>query len=480
MESSQTQARAQPPLPPLPPLPPPAPTHHPRRPSNSLIQPPPPHLPRRNSNHGSVSSHSSQSPSPHRRVTSRRQTSELVLPEWQPDESVNRCPICHNGFTFFNRRHHCRKCGRVVCNPCSPHRITIPKAFVVRPTTQTPCYEPPPSRVPDSPGDADYEDNVGQVRITAEPAPRSFNWNSSSGDEDEGMQVRICEQCLGRRPSDSHPGRGVSGPIPGGGGGGGWVSGFLGGDSGGMGVPTPPPGNRDTNRRRRQSIQGGRSLPHIHHAAMSPGSRSAYMSYQAPPPTHHHYSSTSSSGSLPSRRGQQPYYPPVPFHPSQHPRSSSQNAPPRPRLKETDYCPICTHPLPPVDPNGSEDAREEHIQSCIRAVESSASPANTPAGTPNPPGTMRARRYTGGGRMVVWKASEKDTWASGGEADEKRSESEGDVEREKAECVICFEEFEVGDVIARLECLCRYHKKCIRMWFDKKGSGECPVHAVHE
>jgi len=82
--------------------------------------------------------------------------------------------------------------------------------------------------------------------------------------------------------------------------------------------------------------------------------------------------------------------------------------------------------------------------------------------------------------MVVWKASEKDTWASGGEADEKRAENEGDIEREKAECVICFEEFEVGDVIARLECLCRYHKKCIRMWFDKKGSGECPVHAVHE
>ena len=143
-----------------------------------------------------------------------------------------------------------------MCNPCSPHRITIPKAFVVRPTTHTPCYQPPPSRVPDSPGDADYEDNVRQVRITAEPAPRSFNWNSSSGDEDEGMQVRICEQCLGRRPSDSHhsPGRGVSGPIPGGSGGGGWVSGFLAGDGGGVGVPTPPPGNRDTNRRRRQSV----------------------------------------------------------------------------------------------------------------------------------------------------------------------------------------------------------------------------------
>ncbi|PWW79086.1 hypothetical protein C7212DRAFT_340008 [Tuber magnatum] len=218
---------------------------------------------------------------------------------------------------------------------------------------------------------------------------------------------------------------------------------------------------------------------------MSPSSRSAYTNYQTPPQAHHYYSSTSSSNSLPSRRGQQPYCPPTPYHPSQHSRTSSQNVPPRPRLKETDYCPICTHPLPPVDPNGNEDAREEHIQSCIRAVESSASPVNTPttgapAGTPNPPRTMRARRYTGGGRMVVWKASEKDTWASGGEADEKKFESEGDVEREKAECVICFEEFEVGDMIARLECLCRYHKKCIRMWFDKKGNGECPVHAVHE
>lgn len=46
--------------------------------------------------------------------------------------------------------------------------------------------------------------------------------------------------------------------------------------------------------------------------------------------------------------------------------------------------------------------------------------------------------------MVVWRAAEKDTWVHG----------------EKAECVICFEEFEEGDVIARLECLCRYHKVC--------------------
>lgn len=32
------------------------------------------------------------------------------------------------------------------------------------------------------------------------------------------------------------------------------------------------------------------------------------------------------------------------------------------------------------------------------------------------------------------------------------------TERDEAECVICFEEFEVGQDVARLECLCRYHK----------------------
>ncbi|KAF8249067.1 hypothetical protein K440DRAFT_472297, partial [Wilcoxina mikolae CBS 423.85] len=51
---------------------------------------------------------------------------------WQPDAAAKHCPICTSAFTFFNRRHHCRKCGRVVCATCSPHRITIPSAYIVR------------------------------------------------------------------------------------------------------------------------------------------------------------------------------------------------------------------------------------------------------------------------------------------------------------------------------------------------------------
>jgi hypothetical protein len=75
-------------------------------------------------------------PSPHRETTSPRRVarnSSYVVPPWQPDTEVTECPICKRTFTFMFRRHHCRKCGRVVCNDCSPHRIIIPRQFIVHP-----------------------------------------------------------------------------------------------------------------------------------------------------------------------------------------------------------------------------------------------------------------------------------------------------------------------------------------------------------
>lgn len=42
-----------------------------------------------------------------------------VVPLWQPDESVQECFICQKPYTFFFRRHHCRRCGKVVCGNCS-------------------------------------------------------------------------------------------------------------------------------------------------------------------------------------------------------------------------------------------------------------------------------------------------------------------------------------------------------------------------
>ena len=52
--------------------------------------------------------------------------------------------------------------------------------------------------------------------------------------------------------------------------------------------------------------------------------------------------------------------------------------------------------------------------------------------------------------MVVYHASEKDCMGGSGEAQE---------------CVICFEEFAVGDEMGRLECLCKFHKVSL-FWFS--------------
>nr|XP_027201814.1 E3 ubiquitin-protein ligase znrf2-like isoform X1 [Dermatophagoides pteronyssinus] len=45
---------------------------------------------------------------------------------------------------------------------------------------------------------------------------------------------------------------------------------------------------------------------------------------------------------------------------------------------------------------------------------------------------------------------------------------------DKGECVICLEDMLNGEKIARLPCLCIYHKKCIDAWFNVNRS--CPEH----
>lgn len=136
---------------------------------------------------------------------------------------------------------------------------------------------------------------------------------------------------------------------------------------------------------------------------------------------------------------------PYPHGESLSSRYARGNAhPARPQLAETDYCPICHLALPYLaDP--SEAGREAHITGCITAA--TASPASPPpAGPGMGKNGGRSRSYTNTGRMVVWRASAKDCIDPATE--------------EAIECVICFEDFEEQQEIARLECLCRYHKVC--------------------
>ena len=56
-----------------------------------------------------------------------------VAAEWETDSDCTTCPICNKTkFNMIERRHHCRKCGRVVCNSCSQHRVILTNIHATR------------------------------------------------------------------------------------------------------------------------------------------------------------------------------------------------------------------------------------------------------------------------------------------------------------------------------------------------------------
>lgn len=354
-----------------------------------------------------------------------RRPSDLVLPRWQPDAEVTFCPICHTQFSIFIRKHHCRKCGRVVCNSCSPHRITIPYQYIVHPPG-TP-----------RPGVQRHSSSF----LSGEGMYADF---SSLGG---GEKVRLCNPCVpdpNTNPPDSQesPGsrrihsRSQSG-----------ASGVAAHGSGltPQGHPTYFATRVDDPYGRNRSVT---MLPDGSRQAS--GSRSyQYQSTQSrilsgTPPTHYPYAMPSSSSSYRALRhrsmidaGQSS---------SSMAAASRRPLPPDPpQVAEEDECPVCHRELPSRDLANFEALRERHINMCISS--------HSAYGTPSGEGPSMVPRRTG---MFPYVATEKDCVDS-------------------AECTICLEEFEVGDPMARLECFCRFHKDCISRWFAK-NPGRCPVH----
>ncbi len=166
-------------------------------------------------------------PSPVLSTPAERTPSEVSLPRWQPDSEVTYCPICGTQFSIFVRKHHCRyvapeglgnwqterltrtcsKCGRVVCNSCSPHRITIPHQYIVRPPGAprplaqgpslplldsqgwypefgggervrlcNPCVPDPNTAPPQTPGEQARSPQVPGSPVPADDTPLSNRW----------------------------------------------------------------------------------------------------------------------------------------------------------------------------------------------------------------------------------------------------------------------------------------------------------------
>ena len=58
---------------------------------------------------------------------SGKKASDSHAAVWIPDGEATFCMHCRKvQFTLMNRRHHCRKCGMVCCNPCSSKRFLMP------------------------------------------------------------------------------------------------------------------------------------------------------------------------------------------------------------------------------------------------------------------------------------------------------------------------------------------------------------------
>ena len=320
-----------------------------------------------------------------------------------------------------------RKCGRVVCNSCSPHRITIPYQYIVQP--------PGAPRV------------SAQRYSTVTSVDGGYTDFSSLGG---GERVRLCNPCVPDpnttppQTQDSTASRTHLRTQSS-------IGGAFGGDtSRRYGTYFPPmPAGESLIRSRSVTLVSARPLntlylsSHImsdteqHGNAAAPlaragnGPQSRIM--VGTPPTYFPGStsthqpaggaSSSSSGALPAASAQ-----------------------PRPQIAEEDECPVCHRELPPRTLPNYEAVREAHITICITTHSRYAGGGSSMDADAQP-------RRTG---MFPYRATEKDCIDS-------------------AECTICLEEFAVGVPMARLECLCRFHHSCIAAWFVGHP-GRCPVH----
>ncbi|KAI9876500.1 MAG: hypothetical protein M1830_006366 [Pleopsidium flavum] len=506
--------------------------------------------------------------------TRDRRSREFVVPRWQLDSEVSKCPICGTQFSFWYRKHHCRKCGRVVCASCSPHRITIPRQFIVHPPMDASSGFATARRA--SIEVVDLTEEVEEDSMVS-PIAGQFQADQTSPGGDRGcdsalgggQEVRLCNPCvpdpnplppptytstasiaqsLTPGPNSNQP---QPFPLP----------------RASLNRPLPPslqhsrqaflpptPGDNQNRaeapvqqdrwnipdasavgQRRRESLEAflrrrRRRSDAIHNEDV-PGDDARPL-FGPPSYRRHHdprpaapsaipprYSSLYGSAPGSSVNDHQPLN--QPHHARHRPHASTNTIqtppryrsmldidtplpppppPPAPILREEDECPICHTALPPKGPDGSETAREQHVASCIESHFSSSTPrtshpppavataaaiaasAATPSQAGNATGTVtalgsggdsvssssasaaasslpaphasqpapsqhqqqhqqRPRRSAG---MVIYHASEKDCVGSDGV--------------EGQECVICFEEFAVGDEMGRLECLCKFHK----------------------
>ncbi|KAG9510367.1 Pleckstrin-likey domain-containing family F member 2, partial [Fragariocoptes setiger] len=99
--------------------------------------------------------------------TGRRPSLSSYAPTWIPDTEVSTCMICKKTqFGVITRKHHCRKCGRIVCNTCSSRRFLLPHQSNKPVRVCDPCFvslsetpSSPTASSPDASKDEEFVDS---------------------------------------------------------------------------------------------------------------------------------------------------------------------------------------------------------------------------------------------------------------------------------------------------------------------------------
>lgn len=362
-------------------------------------------------------------------------------PVWQEDDEVTSCFLCHSAYSFFKRRHHCRKCGRVVCGPCSDHKIKyFPNTIIV---------------------------NEYGMNRTASP------YESYRTCEECFEEVRMIRRALFGPEGESDgtdEGRNSEG--------------YIGGDGSGRGFDA---GDEDISVDSVDSERVERLELEDNDSTTKYSTRTSTRMIQ---------SLTSSLGE--GAEG-----------------SSARRNPKRDRLhhservdshrddhSDADLCPVCAtnlgdlyvHGHKYVDDLPSEDFerfKESHINDCLVAYDFNHGDNqrfNSPTAKSHPVNKMLVFNMPPIPKpqfenIPNLEGSSVDTIRQGVDTfmgSVNSSEKNDFADNYDNECVICLEDLKPGDKVARMECLCVFHYKCIKFWFKKKGFGECPVHFLHK
>ncbi|KAJ2708239.1 hypothetical protein FB645_000085 [Coemansia sp. IMI 203386] len=362
------------------------------------------------------------------------------LPEsaWEPDDSAMQCRQCARRFTLFLRRHHCRRCGLIFCVNCSSKRSLL--ASPVGPSLGG-YYAP----------HMDDDENTPLALLRGRSREEGACWRF--------QEHRVCDPCA-------------------------------------LAVELLEPATDDSL----VVVGAGNGLS----ADVSANAHSIFLDPRALVQGSRHQRSQS-SGAM----HQQPW----------------RTAQPRASSSSIRVCPVCDRDwatiwvtMRRVPGEGWQETQERHIRSCIEDTSAEMQGGRHESSSAQPTGRLdgnasataassslsQPRRSTGflgifdrstpvAAAISVSNAAATETSSGQGHhvgsapasAVTRTARSPagvkyvayqltGDTPLLGEECAICFDDFEPGQRVARLNCLCTYHLWCISEWLQRTPA--CPVH----